>query len=73
MTAAFHGDRLWARCGKDQIIVLKRGQKVEDGTKLTNDILDGRPVLQFFDTPYGLLAVGKGSAGIIEDPAGEQS
>ena len=71
VTAAFHGDRLWARCGKTGIIIVQRGQKVEDGTKIPNDILDGGPVLQFFDTPYGLLAVGQGSAGIIEDQAGE--
>ena len=52
-------------CGKTQIVIVQRGQRVEDGTKILNDILDGGPVLRFFDTPYGLLAVGQGSAGIV--------
>jgi hypothetical protein len=65
-TAAVHGDQLWARCGKTQIAVLRRGQKVGDAQKIENNILDGGPVLQFFETPYGLLAVGQGSVGIIE-------
>jgi len=30
------------------------------------DPVGGGPVLQFFETPYGLLAVGKGSAGIVK-------
>ncbi len=70
-TAAIRGDCLWARCGRTQIAILKRGQKVEEARKIENNILDGGPVLQFFDTPYGLLAVGEGSVGIIEDGAAE--
>jgi hypothetical protein len=70
-TAAIHGDELWARAGQTQIVILKRGQKVGEGRKIDNDILDGGPVLQFFDTPYGLLAVGEGSVGLIEDEPGQ--
>ena len=70
-TAAIHGDQLWARCGKTQIAILQRGQRPEDARKINNDILDGDPVLQFFDTPYGLLAVGQGSAGIVETGDGK--
>jgi hypothetical protein len=65
VTAAIHEDRLWARCGRTRIAILQRGQKLEDAAKISNDILDGGPVLQFFETPYGLLAVGQGSAGIV--------
>ncbi len=65
-TAAIHGDQMWARCGQSQLAILKRGQVLEDARKIDNNILDGGPVLQFFDTPYGLLAVGKGSVGIVD-------
>ena len=70
-TAAVHGDQLWARCGKTQIAILQRGQKVEEAVKINNDILDGGPVLQFFETPFGLLAVGQGSVGIVEIEEGK--
>jgi len=65
-TAAVHGDELWARYGKSQIIVLHRGKRFEDATVMDNDILEGGKVLQFFETPYGLIAVGEGSVGLIE-------
>ncbi len=67
-TAAVHGDHLWARCGQTRIAVLRRGQKLDDAIMIVNDILDGEPVLRFIETPYGLLAVGDGCVGIIEDP-----
>ena len=70
-TAAVHGDCLWCRCGATRLAILRDGQKLEDAAKIENDILDGEPVLQFFETPYGLLAVGKGSAGIVELEPGQ--
>jgi hypothetical protein len=66
MTAAIHGDELWACSRKTQIGIVRRGQKVTDAEKIENNILDGGPVLQFFETPYGLLAVGQGSVGVVE-------
>jgi hypothetical protein len=65
-TAAVHGDEVWARYGKSQLIVLHRGKSFEEATVMDNDILDGGKVLQFFETPYGLIAVGEGSVGLIE-------
>jgi len=65
-TAAIHGDQLWARAGDCRVLILQRGQKLDDAKKIENNFLDDGPVLQFFDTPYGLLAVGQGNVGIVE-------
>ena len=65
-TAAVHGDEIWARYGKSQLIVLRRGKSFEEATVVDNDILEGQKVLNFFETPYGLIAVGEGSVGLIE-------
>jgi hypothetical protein len=65
-TAAVHGDEIWARYGKSQIIVLRRGKGLDEATIMDNNILEGGKVLQFFETPYGLIAIGEGSVGLIE-------
>ena len=48
-TCAMHGDKLWARFGKTQLMALHRGK-----------------VLEFLSTPYGLVAIGEGTVGLIE-------
>jgi len=66
-TAAVHGDEVWARYGKSRLIVLHRGKSLEEATVMDNDILEGGKVLNFFETPYGLIAAGEGSVGLIEE------
>ena len=65
-TAAVHGDELWARNGKSRIIVLHRGKGMAEATVMENNILEGGKVVNFFETSYGLMAVGEGSVGLIE-------
>jgi hypothetical protein len=65
-TGAVHGDEFWARYGRSQIIVLRRGKGLDEATIMDNNILEGGKVLQFFETPYGLIAIGEGSVGLIE-------
>jgi len=65
-TAAMHGDDIWARYGITRLVVLHRGKSFEEATIMDNDILDGGKVLNFFETPYGLIAVGEGSVGLVE-------
>lgn len=64
--AAVHGDEIWARYGRSQIIVLRGGEGLDEATIMDNDILEAGKVLQFFETPYGLVAIGEGSVGLIE-------
>jgi len=66
LTAAVHGDEVWARYGASQLIVLRRSKPLEDATIMVNDILEGKKVLNFYETPYGLIAVGVDSVGLIE-------
>jgi len=65
-TAAVHGDELWARYGVSHIMILKRGRDLSGAEIIENDILDGGKVIGFVSTPYGLIALGKGSVGLIE-------
>ena len=65
-TAAVHGDELWACSGKTSIIVLKRGKGIERARVFDNDILEGEQAFSFVSTPYGLVAIGGGTVGLIE-------
>jgi hypothetical protein len=65
-TGAVRGDDFWARYGATQIIVCHRGKSFDEATIMDNNILEGRAVLDFFPTPYGLIAVGQGCIGLIE-------
>ncbi len=57
---------LWVRKGLSEIMVLKRGEPVEAAKVVPNDLLEGRPAVEFLDTAYGLVAIGEGSVGLIE-------
>ncbi|MBN2591047.1 MAG: hypothetical protein JXA96_14370 [Sedimentisphaerales bacterium] len=50
--------------GKQQILI----KDIINGETqiLDNNILDGKPVSRFVNTPYGFLGIGKGSVGLIE-------
>jgi len=63
---AIYHDKLWARLGKSQIIIAEKGKSFEDAQIIDNNILDGKPVLQFISTPYGLIGIGEGTVGLIE-------
>jgi hypothetical protein len=65
-TAAVSGDKLWARSGKNQLITIHRGKGFEEAEIIYNNILNGGKVLRFFSTPYGLIAIGEGTVGLIE-------
>jgi len=65
-TAAVHDERLWARLGKSQLITLHKGKSLQEAEIIDNNILDGDKVLRFFSTPYGLIAIGEGTVGLVE-------
>jgi hypothetical protein len=65
-TGTVHGGAFWARSGLHRIAVVEEGQAPEDGLVVDNNLLDGGPVLRFQSTPWGLLAIGVGSVGLIE-------
>jgi hypothetical protein len=65
-TAAVRGDQLWARYGQSQLVVLRRGRPFAEAKKMDNNILNGGRVLQFFNFPQGIVAVGDGTIGLIE-------
>ena len=65
-TAAVHKDKMWARLGKSQLIIIHRGKGFEEAEIIYNNILNGDKVLRFFSTPYGLIAIGEGTVGLIE-------
>jgi hypothetical protein len=65
-TAAVHGDRLWARLGESQLMVIHQGRSIEEAEIFDNNILNGGKVLEFLSTPYGLIAIGDGTVGLIE-------
>jgi hypothetical protein len=66
-TAAIHDDKLWARLGKRQLIIIHRNKGFEEAEIIENNILNGNRVLRFFSTPYGLIAIGEGTVGLIEE------
>lgn len=63
---AVHGEEVWARLGKSRLVVLCRGQSLDEAQVLPNNALEGGKVLKFLSTPYGLVAIGEGSVGLIE-------
>jgi len=65
-TAAVYGNKLWARLGRSQIIIIHKGKGFEEAEVIDNNILNGGKVLRFFSTPYGLIALGEGTVGLIE-------
>ncbi|MHC4336336.1 MAG: hypothetical protein ACYSTG_00070 [Planctomycetota bacterium] len=65
-TAAVHEDKLWARLGKSQLIIIHKGKSFGEAEILDNNILNGDKILRFFSTPYGLIAIGEGTVGLIE-------
>lgn len=65
-SCTIHNDELWARYGRDQIAILKRGDTFEETKIIPNNLLDGEPVERFISTPYGIIAIGRGTVGIIE-------
>ncbi|MHC4336339.1 MAG: hypothetical protein ACYSTG_00085 [Planctomycetota bacterium] len=71
-TAAVHKGQLWARLGKNRLIILHKGNGFEKAEKIANNILDGNQVLRFFSTPYGLIAIGEGTVGLIETKNNEK-
>jgi hypothetical protein len=65
--AAIHDSRLWARLGRTQITIARKGESVEEARIIENNILDGHAVSRFVSTPYGLVAIGDGVVGLVED------
>ena len=65
-TSAVHGKKLWALLGGSRLIVIQRGKPITDAEIMENNLLNGKRVLKFFSTPYGLVGIGKGSIGLIE-------
>lgn len=65
-TAAVHGDKMWARQGLSQLIAIQKGKSLDQADVMNNDILNGGPVLRFFSTPCGLVAIGEGTVGLID-------
>jgi hypothetical protein len=47
-------------------MVLHRGKPIEEAEIFDNNILNGGKVLEFLSTPYGLVAIGEGTVGLIE-------
>ncbi|MBN1975426.1 MAG: hypothetical protein JW787_17450 [Sedimentisphaerales bacterium] len=66
-TSAIHTDKLWARLGESQIIIAEKGKRFEEAKIIDNNLLDGEPVHRFVSTPYGLVGIGEGTVGLIED------
>ncbi len=66
LTATIYNNKLWARYGESQIIIIEKGKSFEDAQIIDNNILDGGPVERFVSTPYGLVGIGEGTVGIIE-------
>jgi len=64
--AAVHGDELWAPYGETQIVILHRGKSMDEAEFIPNDILTGGRVFRFLSTPYGLVAIGNGTVGLVE-------
>ena len=65
-TSAIHENKLWARLGASQILIVEKGGSYEDAEIIDNNILDGGPVCRFVSTPYGLIGIGEGIVGLIE-------
>jgi hypothetical protein len=68
VSAAIQVDQLWAPLGPGQVMVFFKGKPYEQARIIDNTLLDGEPVLRFVGTPYGLVAIGIGTVGLIEMP-----
>ncbi len=64
--AAIHENRVWARLGESQLVIIPchgaQGRTIIAG----NNLLDGSAAERFVSTPYGLIAVGNGTVGLVE-------
>jgi hypothetical protein len=56
---------MWARQGLSQVIIIHKGKSLAQAEVIDNNILNGGPVLRFISTPYGLVAIGEGTVGLI--------
>jgi hypothetical protein len=65
-SGVIYHNTLWARLGMNQIIIIEIGKGFKDAQIIDNNILDGEPVKRFMSTPYGLIAIGEGTVGLIE-------
>jgi hypothetical protein len=65
-TSTIHNNKLWARLGRSQILIVEKGKTFEEAQIIDNNILDGKPIWKFVSTPYGLIAIGEGTVGLIE-------
>lgn len=65
-TGAIKNNKLWARLGENQIIIAEQGKSFEEVTIIENNILNGKPVLEFVSSPNGLIAIGEGIVGLIQ-------
>ncbi len=65
-TSALHNNTLWVILGENRLFILGMGQSADDAQIIDNNILNGEPVYRFVSTPYGLVAIGKGTVGLIE-------
>ncbi|MBN1975197.1 MAG: tetratricopeptide repeat protein [Sedimentisphaerales bacterium] len=65
-TGAIHDNKLWARLGERQILIIEKGKSFEEAQIIDNNILDGELVHRFVSTPYGLIGIGEGVVGLIE-------
>jgi hypothetical protein len=59
-------NKLWARMGQSQILIIEKGKSFEDAQIIDNNILNGEPVVRFVSTSYGLIAIGNRTVGLIE-------
>ena len=65
-TSTIHNNKLWARLGESQIMIIEKDKNFKDIKIIDNDILEGRPACRFISTPYGLIAIGEGAVGLVE-------
>jgi len=64
--AAIHKNRVWARLGQSQLVVIPMAGAEGDVITLDNNLLEGGEVVRFVSTPHGLVGIGNGTAGLIE-------
>lgn len=65
-TGDIHNNKLWARYGMSQLLIIGKNRSFEEALIIDNNILDGEPVERFVSTPYGLVGIGDGIVGLIE-------
>jgi len=65
--SAIYNNQFWTQLGKSQIILIRKDDKRAEDIKIfDSDILKGDAVREFFSTPYGLIAIGNGTVGLID-------